>query len=134
MITITIYKLLLYFELSDTSSSSATPDKTLPDEPTTSQAKPIVSPAKPIVSPAKPTVSPAKLPVSPEKPVVSVAKPQIPEKKDGSPESTQNDLFGGIGNFQHMDDILNESNKMRKSNKDSTGSKTITSPSKVSRY
>ncbi|XP_063691755.1 serine/threonine-protein kinase Nek1-like isoform X4 [Bolinopsis microptera] len=139
--------------VADTSSSSACPDKRLPDEPTTSQAKPIVSPAKPTISPAKPTispakptispakpivspakpiVSPAKPTVSPEKPVVSVAKPPIPEKKDVSPESTQNDLFGGIGNFQHMDDILNESNKMRKSNKDSTGSKTITSPSKVS--
>ena len=46
------------------------------------------------------------------------------QKIDIVKDSVENDVFGGIGNFQKLDDILNETGKAK--TKDSTGSKTLT--------
>lgn len=100
---------------------SVSPDKNPQEEPITSTSY------KPTHSPTKP---PKPSPKTQSQPATSPAKSAVPDKVEPA-DSTQEDILGGIGNFQHIDDILNESTKLKKSNKDSTGSKTITSPSKV---
>ncbi|KAL5262001.1 hypothetical protein ACHWQZ_G007643 [Mnemiopsis leidyi] len=111
------------YVVGDTSlnNKDVSPDKNLQEEPITSTSY------KPTSSPTKP---PIPSPKTQSQPATSPAKSPIPDKV-GPADSSQEDILGGIGNFQHIDDILNESTKLKKSNKDSTGSKTITSPSKT---
>ena len=86
-------------------------------------------PASPDESPAEDNPTVAAQPT--EESVQTTDSPALPPTPPTCNEpvlqESSNGVFGGgIGGFQRLDDLLNESHKLKGSNKASTGSKTVT--------